>query len=120
MFIPNQSNTSGNQYHKLLLKIFWDEFGGNKNNGSKYKEEDKLNALKVIANCRVIYKNQQTLKKRRAAFVSKFGGKKCFICQEPPQCRHHMIQLQHGGINQRKNIVKLCNPCHKKIHPWMN
>ncbi len=109
----------GNIYHKQLLQEFWDNFNGRKNNGSKYKKDLKLKVLKEFAEKKVLYKNQQNLKKRRKAFISKFGGKYCFLCGTKPQCRHHIIQLQNGGINARKNIVQLCHPCHAEIHPWL-
>ena len=108
-----------NQYHKQLLQEFWNNFGGRKNNGSKYCFNDKLQALKEYADKKVFYKNQQPLKKRRASFVSKFGGKVCFLCGGKPECRHHIIQLQHGGLNQRLNIILLCHKCHSKIHHWL-
>jgi HNH endonuclease len=32
---------------------------------------------------------------------------------------HHVIQIQHGGYNRQRNLVKLCKPCHAEIHPWL-
>jgi len=44
----------------------------------------------------------------------------CFVCHLPAQCRHHIIQIQHGGLNRRDNVVGLCHPCHAVIHPWLS
>jgi hypothetical protein len=44
---------------------------------------------------------------------------KCFVCGEQAEIRHHIIQLHHGGFNERRNLVRLCRKCHKEIHPWM-
>lgn len=30
---------------------------------------------------------------------------------------HHIVQLQYGGTNSPKNLVKVCRPCHAVIHP---
>jgi 5-methylcytosine-specific restriction endonuclease McrA len=47
-------------------------------------------------------------------------GKKCEVCSEPATVRHHVIQLQNGGSNHGNNIVRICDECHLKIHPWMS
>lgn len=43
----------------------------------------------------------------------------CFVCLGVTQCRHHVIQVQHGGDNRKSNVVGLCHRCHKKVHPWL-
>lgn len=32
---------------------------------------------------------------------------------------HHIVQLQHGGWNHQRNLVRICGPCHAAIHPWL-
>lgn len=32
---------------------------------------------------------------------------------------HHIVQLQHGGTNSPKNLVRVCLPCHAVIHPHL-
>lgn len=32
---------------------------------------------------------------------------------------HHIVQLQYGGTNSPKNLVRVCRPCHAVIHPHM-
>lgn len=112
------------QYHKLLLKDFWDTFGSNRNNGIGYDESFKMEYVIALANIKIKYKAQKTLKNRRNNFNKNFNKKPvkrppCFICNVKSQCRHHMIQLQNGGINCKRNIINLCNKCHATIHPWL-
>jgi 5-methylcytosine-specific restriction endonuclease McrA len=44
----------------------------------------------------------------------------CWACRKRKAAhRHHIIQLQHGGPNKRRNLVGLCIWCHVEVHPWM-
>ena len=43
----------------------------------------------------------------------------CAVCMNQPNVRHHIVQIQNGGLNNRKNLMLLCNPCHAEIHPWL-
>lgn len=117
-------------YANLILKEtlleFWKNFGGRKNNGIGYKTEDKLLALIRLAQFNIPFRKQQPLSKRRNQFnetrgtlhpFRRFGV--CFVCSGPASARHHIVQLQNGGINSKKNIVSLCATCHAKIHPWL-
>lgn len=31
-------------------------------------------------------------------------------------CGHHIIQIQHGGRNRKRNLVLLCRECHALVH----
>lgn len=40
--------------------------------------------------------------------------------------RHHVVQIQHGGSNDRRNLVSVCDTatgrgasCHQTLHLWM-
>lgn len=46
-------------------------------------------------------------------------GSFCWVCRDPSEARHHVIQIQHGGRNRKDNIVMLCRVCHVLVHPWM-
>ena len=105
------------------LREFWNNFGGNKNDGRRYNEEKKLNLLKDYA--------FKSLGRRRACIREKFDRVKqtrhslrshqcCFVCGNMAEVRHHIIQLQSGGQNSKRNIVSLCKRCHKAIHPWLD
>jgi 5-methylcytosine-specific restriction endonuclease McrA len=62
-------------------------------------------------------------KRRRATRRSwkKFMGMSCWVCHvAKATCRHHVIQVQHGGGNDDRNIVPLCEGCHAEVHPWMD
>jgi 5-methylcytosine-specific restriction endonuclease McrA len=44
----------------------------------------------------------------------------CGACgREGKRVWHHIVQLQLGGTNSPKNLVKVCWPCHAVIHPHL-
>jgi len=44
----------------------------------------------------------------------------CWVCGTRSTARHHIIQVQHGGGNDCRNIVPICDGCHAEVHPWMD
>ena len=119
-------NNSSNDIHKKLTSEFWEMFGGNKNDGTKFDRDEKLQAIKILAETIIPRKSQQTLQYRRERFNkvkqhrhSIKTNNLCFICGGKAQCRHHLIQLQNGGINSKRNLISICNKCHADVHPWL-
>lgn len=123
---------NANQIHMEHLHRFWGKFGGWKpsNHGAGFTQLDKLTEVRKLASLRIPFKRQKTKDDRRCDF----NGVKhrlcrakidspCFICghigKTPPHSRHHLIQLQNGGLNCRRNLVVLCDPCHADVHPWL-
>lgn len=45
----------------------------------------------------------------------------CFGCRSSERRLywHHIIQVQHGGSNNPRNLVAICHACHQSIHPWL-
>lgn len=45
----------------------------------------------------------------------------CFACRSLDRrlVWHHVIQLQNGGSNNRRNRVSICEACHADVHPWL-
>jgi hypothetical protein len=43
----------------------------------------------------------------------------CRVCRTPTLMQHHVIQIQNGGMNWRRNRVWICASCHAEIHPWL-
>jgi len=45
----------------------------------------------------------------------------CFSCRTWSRRLywHHVIELQHGGSNDRRNLIPICYRCHCVIHPWL-
>jgi GTPase SAR1 family protein len=128
--------------HKKLLIQFWKCFlkdksvkGGNKIKREALKEnfdegvKTQVERLKVITDyAKIIIGWKTDTYKKRIEFnkIKKTLHRpelkintKCFVCLGQAHCRHHIIQLQHGGLNQKKNIVSLCSSCHAEIHPWL-
>ena len=45
---------------------------------------------------------------------------KCFVCSIGGRLyHHHILEVHHGGSNNGFNLVPLCFPCHKRLHPWI-
>ena len=91
------------------LKQFW----------LQAKTKDRIKLLKKYANVSVSNKNLLTIRRKQHKLKNSIKRKYCFICKEKPYERHHIIQLQNGGNNVRRNKVALCVECHNKIHPWL-
>lgn len=117
---------NGPEIQKSILAAFWLRFNGKRNKGVGFSKEDKLDALVELANRIIPYHTQQALGERRTKFDAaktklhpwrRFGN--CFACLSPATARHHIIQLQNGGINSKKNVISLCDECHEAIHPWL-
>lgn len=128
MRVKKEPYTDPYHRHKVLIKEFWDNFGGTRNAGVQYSYVHKMAAL-VEWSGRIIdgYRNRKPLSAIRSAFdeikAQRFRmlhiRRKCFACLGKADVRHHIIQLQNGGINCKKNVVYLCHTCHKEIHPWL-
>jgi hypothetical protein len=120
-------NKLSTDIHKETINEFWQKFGGFKNDGVNFDQCEKLQAVKIIAEIIIPRKSQQTLQYRRDRFnhvkLHRHSIKShdlCFVCSGKAQCRHHLIQLQNGGINSKKNLISICNDCHAKVHPWLS
>ena len=83
------------------------------------------------ANKKYRFKTRMPIEERRKKFlkIKKFAGfplkrmakfRHCGICYDPSNVRHHIISLQNGGDNQKRNIIGLCEECHNEVHPWLN
>ena len=118
------------EIQKKSLECFWSRFGGWNANSSKlnssFPREEKLSELVGMASMRLPYKHQQPTATRREKFNKVRAricrdkiGTPCFVCEQPGYNRHHIIQLQNGGLNSRRNLVILCDDCHELVHPWM-
>ena len=112
------------QVHRLWLDDFWAELGGNKNTGYKISQRKKLSQLKRLS--QVVIDNKHSKEKLRNVFNcvkykrhSLNTHPKCFVCFGLADVRHHIILIKNGGINNKRNLVSLCNDCHAKIHPWL-
>lgn len=119
---------NANLQQKIAILGFWNVFGGWRAKAiyPHFTREFKLAELKKIAALRIKYYKQDSPEKRRSKFNETKRtlcrqpiGSPCFVCGCPGFNRHHLIQLQHGGINSRRNLVILCDPCHAEVHPWL-
>lgn len=99
---------------EVLIHQFWE----------KVTNENKLSLLKEMAE--IVFYHPRTVVNLRAHFDRikkrwrKYKTEKgCFVCSSKATILHHIIQLQNGGNNSRRNIVGLCCKCHAEIHPWL-
>lgn len=124
--LTRPKGVNGHRLLKTALLEFWRKFGGKKSKGAGFSRAEKLAALVEWSGVVIPYYKQLSLRTRRAEFdeakaslhsMKRFG--RCFACGSSATCRHHIVQLQNGGINSKKNIVSLCDPCHAEIHPWL-
>ena len=108
--------------YREAIDQFWDYYGGKKCCGKGHDPDQKLQRLIRLSHYRI----GKRRKNERGKF-EKIKWKRhslrshpfCFICRCPAEVRHHIIQIQNGGINAKRNIVSLCRACHIKIHPWI-
>ena len=107
----------------------------------KFKDatkERKIQTLKFFAQKRFGTVPKEQLEFKRKKFnkqlsnengtILRYKGKEgkiiiveCKVCElNNSYVRHHIIQLQNGGHNGRKNRIALCEKCHNEVHPWLN
>lgn len=122
------------------LTIFWSQFQSNKKkwvdliviNNSNKTQSEKLDLLRIMTEVKIDVPSFNLRKKRREGFNQSRNDRLlledkeqkrmfnledlCFICNNPPKHRHHIVQLQYGGRNIYKNIVHLCQKCHSNVH----
>lgn len=117
---------NNNQILKDYLNNFWLNFGGKKMLGRGINSQLKLDKLIDMSKVVISYNKQASLKVRRDKFnLIKFkrhslkSHHKCFVCEDVADVRHHIVLLNNGGINSKRNLVSLCNSCHAKIHNWL-
>jgi HNH endonuclease len=82
----------------------------------------KIELLKEMAQMK--FNNPRPPEQRRAAFEKRkkfmrIWYRDCKVCGNPSVHRHHIIQVQNGGMNEEVNIMPLCENCHASIHTWM-
>lgn len=59
------------------------------------------------------YNNKRNIK-------NKLTSKVCEVCGvNTSYCMHHILPLSRGGSNSRRNLIAVCEDCHKKIHPYL-
>jgi hypothetical protein len=110
----------GSTPNKVLMSVF-------KDRSKQANTMQKKIALLADYAAIVIYlRDGKELKTARRSFDSvknsrfKLEGSVCWVCGCPAEVRHHIIQLQHGGmVTVARNIKFLCNDCHKEVHPWL-
>lgn len=114
-YIPSPSNGSKcrgtNFKHAFNIKQFLKFCSHN----SKQKI---ITALQYYAGVIYKYQHKSYMARRKKNFHLK-TAKFCIACGARASVVHHVIQIQHGGLNNSRNAVSLCNTCHCLIHEWL-
>ena len=108
------------------LDAFWNHFGGKKCDGSRHPRQMKIRILKQYADIVIGFVHRQPVAERRQKFDALKSMRhqmrshaKCFGCGGTGTARHHIIQIQNGGHDAKRNLVSLCGECHAEVHPWL-
>ena len=98
---------------KMEITYYLDEFW------RLAKANNRLKLLKEYSIIKVSNKVSWGIRRKEFKEILSAKDKSCFVCNQQPYERHHIIQLQNGGTNSRRNIIALCSLCHDSIHPWL-
>ena len=84
----------------------------------------RLSLLKSLARVNDPSGTDLSTMRKRYEEIKNFGHldmeyRQCLVCGEEADTRHHIVQLQNGGSNRKRNICFLCVDCHAEIHPWL-
>jgi hypothetical protein len=87
-----------------------------------FNRSDKISLLKEYSEKRYYDSPQIYLIRKNFntnIYIKKGFRSRCYVCGYFPTIPHHIIQIQNGGLNIKKNIIRICHECHAKIHPWI-
>jgi hypothetical protein len=126
-------NSSPKVLQKKLLKDFWSIFKSSRTQkelekmgvrvvAQNHSKWFKISKLKEYAEKTIFsdkHSNPQKVRHDWDLLKGMAIPRPCFICFSTTTHRHHIIQIQNGGLNDADNIVPICNKCHCIIHPWM-
>jgi hypothetical protein len=84
-----------------------------------YKSKfEKIEKLKELSNIKFGNKQSYEVRRKKKHYISK--KIKCWICRENyATIQHHIILICNGGYDNGINRLKICDECHKEIHPWL-
>lgn len=86
----------------------------------KKDEFQKLIFFRSLASNNISYKRLDSKKYQKLRSVkNELNSDRCYICGGKSYCMHHIIPLICGGKNRKRNLIPVCEKCHKYIHPFM-
>lgn len=83
----------------------------------------RLAALLALAQVRVHLVNRDVHRhlRWRTRLHQPAGVGPCWVCERTAaRVSHHVLQLQYGGTNARRNQVPICAGCHSHVHPHLS
>lgn len=84
------------------------------------KYEERIDLLKTYANKEYNYSFNYLSNRKARTKIKKTRNCSCCLRKNIDTITHHIIQIQNGGINIKKNLIEICRDCHSKIHPWLD
>lgn len=103
------------------LKAFWFKYP------RAASTEERILLLSQAANPPWERISPELLKSLRARYVRrswKFLDAEILECgacvSAKADVKHHIVPIAFGGINSDINLLKICDGCHRLIHPWMS
>ena len=104
------------QKNLRYLEPFWLKF-------KRSNCEGRIFLLKKMSEILIKKRNSRKIGARRSRFDKNkhwyFNRKLCQVCYQSARARHHILLIKNGGGNHNMNLIGLCQPCHKAIHPWI-
>jgi len=101
---------SKNKPKGKYLNSFWEKFN------PLTSEEEKIGLLRWMSYKKFHHRfNYPNMRKR----TYKMTSIPCKVCGKSPTITHHIVLLKNGGLNKKKNLIRLCELCHAQIHDWM-
>lgn len=87
-------------------------------------DSDRIESLRKLAGVKLLQPRSDSYDAIRASIwgvTFNLRAEQCFACFTGSRHLywHHVIQVQHGGSNNARNIVRLCHRCHTDVHPWL-
>jgi 5-methylcytosine-specific restriction endonuclease McrA len=103
--------------NRILLERFWQSVNGR-------DVATRLAILRAYARTEMApdpYERHSTQRlrehyhlRRQRGFWNAIG--RCWLCSAEANHRHHIVPIEQGGRNIKKNIVPLCVTCHRSVH----
>ena len=99
------------------LDTFWKIF----NSVDQYRKVELLKEFSIIKlNYGFSSKSFRWEMRQKGALKNRIkDNNRCKVCNKFGTIVHHIIQIQNGGQNIKKNLIAICPSCHSKIHPWV-
>lgn len=107
----------GSYLNRINLERFWEKAKGCMLPEHRFDLLVEMTRLRVAVHEMTVKGRRSHYQRRRQrGWLAKATRKPCWVCLNPSRHRHHVIPIECGGRNIKKNIVPLCVLCHRGVH----